>query len=577
MTYLTDYIKWCDAHPKQTCQKTKQVILRIKKMLAEAEKPKCKYFYDEAEPKKIITFLEKLIVDESGAKLKPLLWQKFFVACIYGWRYKDGGRIVFNDAFLFIAKKNGKTSLIAGLALYNLITVFAAQVILVATVYNQAKIAFETIIKYIQNTPELREALDSEDIFIRESHPLNIVYYPTGSKIMIIPESQARAAQGFNATFAMFDEIASYRTGSIIEKVASGQVRENAIRISMTTAETSMQNPGRLEYDRAAQVLAGHVIASNYFPLVYELDKDDDKENERNYSKANPALDIIKPLHKILEERERANQNPVERKAWEAYHLNIWSQNASADISDEDWLPAIDAFGKYRAYLTDEKLATYPSFAAIDLSKIDDYTGYTIYFYIHALNKFYARHRFYIPAAMLEKKLRVETEQLGVWVQQGLVTATLDGQGDRVINYDYLEQDIIHDYGKFNLLGLTYDVAHASKFITGLDEKTPQLAKIPFAQGWKKISPANKRFLEIVYKKQLIDANPVMRWMVGCVKINNDRIGNTYFEKINYMQSPLRIDGVDTSVMALAMLTEQIEQGIKSVEEQVKAIEAIDY
>ena len=68
-----------------------------------------------------------------------------------------------------------------------------------------------------------------------------------------------------------------------------------------------------------------------------------------------------------------------------------------------------------------------------------------------------------------------------------------------------------------------------------------------------------------------------MRWMAGCARIINDRLGNTYFEKVNYRQSNLRIDGVDTSVMALAVLLGQLEQGEEDVEEQVKALEAIEY
>lgn len=567
MKEITDYIEYVRANPKRHAIKTRQAVERIALMVKRVEASEI--VYDAAEVRKVIQFFGRLVADETGLKIKLMPWQKFFIACLFGFREKAGRRIIFNDVFLFIAKKNGKTALIAGLALYNLITVAAAQVILIATDYNQAKIAFEIICKYIRNTPTLAESLAAGEIFIRESPPLNVVYYPGGSNIRIIPETRAKQAQGFNATFALFDEISSYRTSEILTKIASGQVKDNAIRVSLTTAETNMQNPGRSEYDRAAQILAGKMIASNYFPLVYELDADDDKWNEANYAKANPALDIIKPLRKVIEERDRAKQNPVEEASFFAYQLNVWSQNAGTDISDEDWQPAIDNAAQYAGYLTPELLATYPCFAAADLSKIDDYTAYTKYYWIKAIGKYYAKHCFYIPAAMLASKIRVETEQLAVWVKQGYVTATQDGQGDRVINLEYLERDIIDDVDKYHLLGFTYDVAHASRFIESIDGRTPTLAKVPFSQGWKKISPANKKWLEIIYKKQLIDDNPVMRWMAGCVKIRTDRIGNTYFDKINYRQSPLRIDGVDTSVMALSMLAEQVELGDSNLGDQV--------
>ena len=575
MKEITEYISYVRNNPTKHAAKTLQAVERIAQMVKRVEAKEISY--NAAEVCKVLQFFDKLIADETGLRIKLMLWQKFFIACLFGFRDKVGNRIIFNDVFLFIAKKNGKTALIAGLALYNLITVAAAQVILVATDYGQAKIAFEIICKYVRCTPTLAESLNAGEIFIRESPPLNVVYYPGGSNIRIIPETRAKQAQGFNATFALFDEIASYRVSEIMTKIASGQVKENAIRVSLTTAETNMQNPGRNEYDRAAQILSGKVIATNYFPLVYELDPEDDKWNPENYCKANPALDIIKPLRKVIEERDRAKQNPVEEASFFAYQLNVWSQNAGTDISDEDWQPAIDNATKYADAITPERLASCPCFGAVDLSKIDDYTAYTLFFWLKGLGKFHAVHRFYIPSAMLAKKLHIETEQLSVWVKQGFVTATLDGQGDRVINLEYLERDIIADYERFHPVGITYDVAHASKFIESLDDKTPSLPKIPFSQGWKKISPANKMWLEIVYKKQLIDANPVMRWMAGCVKIRTDRIGNTYFDKINYRASPLRIDGVDTSVMALSMLKAKIDDGIKSDAEQLAGALAIEY
>jgi len=574
---ITEYIEWVRTHRAEVCKKTYQAVERVSRIIEEGT-ASGELVYNEKEVQKVLKFIGNMVSGETGKRLELLPWQVFFIACIYGLRNKDG-TIIFNDAFLFIGKKNGKTALAAGLALYNLISVPKAQVVLVATEYGQAKIAFEAICQYIRNTPALAECLEDGSIFIRESPPLEIRYAKAGeifnpSKIIIIPETQAHASQGFNATFALFDEIASYRTSEIATKIASGQARDNAIRISLTTAETNMQNPGRAEYDRAKLVLEGKYAASNYLPLIYELDDRDDRWNEKVYGKANPSIGITKQLRKILEDRDRAKQNPVEEASFFAYQLNVWSQNAGTDISDEDWQPAIDNAAKYAEYLTPEKLITYPCFGAADLSKIDDYTAYTKFFWIKALSKFYAMHRFYIPAAMLEKKLQVETEQLAVWVRRDIVTSTQDGQGDRVINLEYLERDIIEDAEKYKMIGLTYDVAHALKFIESLDAKTPTLPKIPFSQGWKKISPANKKWLEIVYKKQLIDDNPVMRWMAGCVRIRNDRIGNTYFDKINYRQSPLRIDGVDTSVMALSQLVEQIDQGIGDLSEQVK--KAID-
>lgn len=574
MKEITDYIEYVRANPKQHALKTRQSIERIALMVDRVKAGEL--VYNAKEVKRIFTFFEKLVTDETKKRIKLTLWQKFFLAGIFGFRDKAGS-IVLNDAFLFIAKKNGKTALIAGIALYYLITVAAAQVLLVATDYSQAKIAFEMIVKYIRNTPILAESLNAGEIFIRESAPLTVIYYPGGAAIRIIPETRARQAQGFNPNFIMFDEIASYRTSEIMTKLASGQVKSNAIRASLTTAETDMQNPGRAEYDRAAQVLEGRFAAINYFPLIYELDKNDDKWDESVYCKANPSLDIIKPLRKVIEDRERARQNPIEEASFFAYQLNVWSQNAGVDIADADWMECANQADKYRAYLTDAYLATCPWYGAIDLSKNDDYTAYTKMFWIQAIKRYYAKHIFYIPAALLDIKSRIESESLRLWVSRGYVTATRGDDGDKVVNYDYLKADIIADHVKYpRMIALAYDVALAGRFITEMQADAPEIPTVSFSNTWKKISPANRLYMDAIYSKKLIDDNPVMRWMIGCVHITMDRIGNTRFEKPDYRQSPKRIDGVDTSVMSLSSLVDNIGKSVTDEELQASVAKAID-
>lgn len=576
MKEITDYIEHVRANPSAHADKTRQSVERIAEMVERVKAGEIIYNADEVG--KIFRFFEKLVPDKSGKTIKLMPWQRFFIASIFGFRSKDG-LILLNDIFLFIAKKNGKTAIIAGIALYYLITTKDAQVLLAASDYSQAKIAFEIIKKYIENTPIMKAAQDDHAIVIKESPPLNIHNVPNDSAIRIVPETRAKQANGFNPNFVMFDEIASYRTSKIMTALASGQIKDNAIRASLTTAETNMQNPGMSEYERAKQILNGKYSAPNYFPLIYELDQDDDKWDEKTYCKANPSLNIIKPIRKVVEDRERARQNPVEEASFFAYQLNVWSQNAATDISEDDWRPAITNAEKYADYIRPEKLKEYPCYGAIDLSKVDDYTAYTLYHYIKPINCYYAKHRFYIPKAMLESKVRVETEQVTVWVNQGHIQATMDGEGDRVINKEYILADIgddIESYGE-NFMGITYDAAHALEFIGELSKRHDNLQHLAFSQTWKQIGPANKLFLELMYKGRLIDPSPVMRWMVGCVRIDVDRIGNTYFQKVNYRQSPLRIDGVDTSVMALARLSAIVKEGDGNIEQQIDGYMAIEY
>jgi len=562
--YITETLE-----SKEAAVITKKCVRRISGYIDRVEKDE--FDYDGKDVRNIIKLFGNL-TDTSGAKIELLLWQKFLLSGIYGFKTKTG-EILFNDVFLFIAKKNGKTTLAAGLVLYNLLKIKNAQCILTATDYNQAKIAFDIMVSSIKGSKLFAEALQNNEIFIRESPPLTIAYYPNGSSVKLIPETRARQAQGFNATYAMFDEIASYRTSEIITKVASGQVRNDAIRIALTTAETNLDNPGRYEYERALKILDGKYIATNYFPLIYELDKDDNRWDETVYKKANPSLGVTKQPRKLIEERDRARQNRVEEASFFAYQLNLWSSSASGGMDDEEWAACV-RLGETVNY-DDDYLSRLPCCAAFDLSKVDDYSAYTLYFYDDKRKIFIAKHKFYIPQYMLESKIHSETEQLRLWVNDGYVIPTYDDSGGKTINKNYIADDFIDDTKRYRIIAVAYDAVLAKDFIETLNQAAPKIEYIPFSQSYDKMSPANNFWYESVKRGVIADANPVMRWMVSCVKIQM-RGKNMFFEKIDYKQSPLRIDGVDTSVMALAILRSKIKN-YKSVEEQARNIDSINY
>lgn len=581
MKEIEDYLAFAKTNPGLFAKSTKKCLARVENICNIARKPDGKIFYDEKSARRVLRFLEKLWHD--GEKhLTLLAWQKFLIATIYGFKWRDSGRIVFNDVFLFIAKKNGKTALASGLALYYLLTNKAAQVILVATDYNQAKLAYDDIVRYIRGTPALAEELEAGKLFIRELPTPRVADADKErmSAIEIIPETREAAAQGRKPVFALFDEISSYRSIEIIQKISTGMIDPNALKISLTTAETNLDNPGYWEYQRATNVINGKQCADNYLPMIYELDPGDNREDETKYIKANPSLDVIKPLWRLIEDRNRAKQNPIEEAGFYAYQLNIWSNAPTADISVEQWEPAITQYEKYKQYLTEEKLKTYTAFGAIDLSKVDDYSAYTIYFWVEPIKRFYARHRFYIPEGQLEKRFQRESEMLRLWIRDGYVTPTIDGGQNLTINYDVILADLLQDWDTFQLLqGIAYDATYASNFLRQISQSKASrpVVMMPFSQTWSKIAPANKDWLDLVYKGQIIDPNPVMRWMVGNVKRKEDRNGNISFIKADYAQSNLRIDGVDTSVMALAMLLGRIGKQDKAPEEQIRTIESIEY
>lgn len=579
---LQKYITHVKQNPKTHNIEIKQLITRIETTYQETLKENSIIIFDDKEPKRIIKFCESLCINLKGDKLILFDWQKFLIFTLFGFKQKleNDEKILFNNAFLLIAKKNGKSSLASALLLYYIVTKPNSINILVACDYNQTKINFNYILDFIKFTPKLKKAWVDDVLYVKESPPQTIVSREMYSKLLIIPETRKAAAQGQKPTFVIFDEIASYKTSDIINKIQTGMVDNNAISFALTTGETNTQNPGLLELERAKSVLSGKFKSTNYLPFIYKLDDRDEWTDEKNYCKANPSLNkkgLISGT-KLNEELQKALQSPINQPSFKAYHLNLFVANAIMGIRDEYWNKCISNATDYKQYITDEKLINYPCYGAIDLSKVDDLTAYSLYFYIPEIRKYYAKHKFYIPKGTLDLRLKTESEQYYLWTKDKQITLCIkDGTDNLTMNYEYLKQDILDDIAKYKVEGIAYDVYHATKFIEELEAINSKVIYSPFSMTWKNIAPANKAWYSAILDGEIIDANPVMNYNRSNAKFEIDRNNNIIFVKKSYVQSTERIDGIDTSVMAHAMLSSIINKEKFDPKAYQSKLESIEY
>ena len=99
----------------------KKVILAAKRYLNDlkkAEKDDFPYFYDNERANKVIKFME-ILPDPKTMQSYPLAdFQRFIIANMYGWWRKDEpNKRRFRKGMLSMARKNGKSILISGIAL----------------------------------------------------------------------------------------------------------------------------------------------------------------------------------------------------------------------------------------------------------------------------------------------------------------------------------------------------------------------------------------------------------------------------------------------------------------------------
>ena len=114
MSFLLSYINEIESGRIVAGQELKSVLKRLK---SDLNNPR--YEYDEKPGQIRIEFIERFCKHTkspfNGQPFKLELWEKAFLEAAYGFKYKSSGLRRFNEALLLIARKNGKTTFIAGI------------------------------------------------------------------------------------------------------------------------------------------------------------------------------------------------------------------------------------------------------------------------------------------------------------------------------------------------------------------------------------------------------------------------------------------------------------------------------
>jgi phage terminase large subunit-like protein len=535
-----------------------------KKSLEEKDYP---FYFDEAAGDKVIKFLEclKLYKDQwAGKQLRLEPWQVFIVQNIYSWKRKDTNNRRFTKAFIFVARKNGKTALVSGLPIWDVLTTKGGEAYTAATKRDQAKIAYENIKEFIKQNEGLSQRLT---VYKSSSR---IIYDRTSSKIEAL-SADIDSMDGLNPSCVILDECSAMKNFGTVKVLQSGTyARPEPLLIQITSGGDNMQSVGRLEYERSAKVLEGSIEADDYFTILYCLDEKDDWRNEKVYIKANPNLGVSVSLDSLIKARDEAIQQPSLEGEFRVKNLNQWVSPMTAWISARNW-------SKCHQDSSEVKLNNAIVCGAVDLSKKYDFTAYSLYFYTPKERKYFARHHFYIPDKQVEDKMKTDSAMIRKWIEQGHITAT----PGEIIDYDTMYKDIRADLEKYQVREIAYDPYNAGTLIK---EIGPLVDLVEFPQHMKTMSPAAKNWEADVMDGKIVDDNPVMKWMVSNAAIYKDVNENIKPKKDSTdPSSPKRIDGVITSIMAHARVKSYVDEGIddrtpEEIEaEMTKLLAEIDY
>ena len=491
-----------------------------------------------------ITFFQRAIrhtVGEwDGKPFDPLPWQKFILWNLYGWFREDGTRR-FNYAYVTVARKNGKTTLMAGAALAALFfdQEKAAEVYFAATKKDQAKIGFDEAQRMVTFSPPLRKHLKAGKHDIKA---------PTLSARCTYLSSERDTLDGLNVHFAGIDEYHAHTTDGVANVLRSGmQARRNPLHFTITTAGFNRESPCFELQKTCKEILDGIKHDDAQFAILYELDEDDDWTDSSTWVKANPSLGTALRSQLLDSQLQQAiNLGGSREVEFKTKHLNKWVTASKTWIQDEVWM----------RNKRDVNLDGLKCWGGLDLASVSDMPALVMCYPENG--GYHVRGHYFLPSDTVHQVLDREPSHIyrtflelpNVHLTDGNVTdyASIRRKVSGVMNKPegqvVEESSLMHTY---NVQKIAFDRYNSTQIAIDLvDDGVPL---VPFGQGFVSMSSPTKQ-LEVLVRtgKLWHDGDPVLRWALGNVELKMDPAGNIKADK---QKSGGKIDPIVAMIMGI--------------------------
>lgn len=525
------------------------------------------FWFDEAAADKAVTFFRRFLRHQKGEHAgRPLAlddWQADeIIRPLFGWKRADGTRR-YRTAYVEIPRKNGKTTIAAGVGLYLL---FAdgeqgAEVYSAAADREQAAIAFDLAKQMVEAEPALARRAQ---VFRR-----SIVVPATGSSYKVI-SADARSKHGFNAHGIILDEVHAQPNRELYDVLhTSTGARRQPIEFLITTA--GIYEPESIAWqlhDYASKVRDGAIIDPTFLPVIYSAPADADYRDPAVHAATNPGAGKSVTMEYLATEAKRAEEEPSYENTYRRLHLNQWTQQATRWIRVEKWsacaaeftdceeLPAVVAKnrdGSVAHTYPAKRFAVQPGlrgrrcFPALDLASTTDIAALTLVFEPLIENDPYiVLPFFWCPEDTVMRASRRDRVPYDAWVRDGFMEVT----PGNVTDYAFIRSRINELSHIYEFAPVAYDPWNATQLATQLQEEDG-IPMAEFRQGMISMNEPSKEFERLIVAERLQHPdNPALNWMAANVAVKSDPAGNIKPDKD---RSTGRIDGIVAVIMGLGM------------------------
>lgn len=453
-------------------------------------------------------------VKPDGTRHKLILepWQIFCMMNIFGWVDSENKRR-FLYVYIEVAKKNGKSTWLAAVALYLAFIdgEMGAEVYTAATSRDQAKIVFEDAKKMVEFSPRMRSNFGIE-------FSLYSVYQTeTNSTLKALSQDRGGTKDGLNVHAAIIDELHAHKTADMYDIVANGvAAREEPLILAITTAGDDTTTKCYQERQVVVDILRGKAVHDQYFGMVFCLDRGDDWQDPKVWPKANPNYGISvteKYLHSVF---EKVKVSPKQEGITRQKHLNEWVGAVDGWIAPSIWEAA-------KSEISESQFKGQVCFGGYDLASRLDLAGWgrlrprlqddKIHWHIFTTA--------YINERVVDTKEAINGEkrpdEYPVWRDQGHLVVTPGASTD----FDRIQQDIENFHIENSFYELGHDPYHAAQLTSNLMDQDINVIEVP--QTTQYLSEPMRWIEQLLAEGRLHhDGNPILQWCVLNVVVRPD-------------------------------------------------------
>lgn len=478
--------------------------------------------------------------DLAGQKLKLEPWQAFAFSSIFGWVTKKTKKRRFREAYIRVARKNGKSFFAAGIGTYMFCAdgENSAEVYCGATTMAQAKKVFTPARQMADRLPSLRSKFNISVWVDSLTRPDGSLFAPIAGK----------PGDGDSPHCAIIDEYHEHDTDHMYEAMTLGMgARSQPLTLIITTAGTSLESPCYDKDKQVKEMLNGHVPNDRLFGLVYELDEGDDWTDPTNFIKANPNLNVSISYDDLLAEMEVAKQVPRKVNAFKTKRLNIWVSGKAAFYNMTQWHAAADKSLRY------EDFAGEDYYLGLDLAqRLDLNAGVGVFVReIEGKKHYYCiKPKFWVPEDTVrstDPKIAKTADRYVKFVEMGALEATDGAEAD----YREILASIIdlQEIDKVRVSEIPIDPSGATALSHELQDHG--FEPISIRQDYTNMSPPMKELEAALAGGRFHhDGNPVLSWCISNV-IGKNVPGSDDIVRPTKGDKQSKIDGATALFMAI--------------------------